>query len=286
MPSRPSGVAGDGAAQVLGYELDRLQVEHVGHFPGGLGGVALDGVGQGVHTGAGGEALGHGAHHLGVDNGADGHVVGVDADELAALLHVGDDVVDGDLGGGTGGGGYGDDGRAGVLGGRGALEGTHVGELGVGDDDADGLGGVHRAAAAYGDDVVGAGGLVGLDTGLDVLYGRVGLDVGEYLVGQALGVEAVGHVGDHAVLEDARAADDKRLLEAAGLDLARDFADSTRAVIGSLVEHDTVGHLWFLLKYSEFFDYQCYAPPPGRYAAAGARFSARVNYITPGRQVK
>src|SRR5699024_10492845 len=111
-------------------------------------------------------------------------------------------VVDGDLGGGAGGGGHGDYRRAGVLGGRGALEGAHVGKLGVGDDDADGLGSVHRAAAADGDDVVGSGGLVGLDAGLDVLYGRVGLDVGVDLVGEPLGVELVGDVGDHAVLED------------------------------------------------------------------------------------
>src|SRR5699024_6052308 len=112
-------------------ELDRLEVEHVGHLPGGLRGVALDGVGQGVHTGAGSEALGHGAHHLGVNNGADGHVVGVNADELAAALHVSDYVVYRDLSSSASGGGYSDNGSAGILGGRGALEGAHVGELGV-----------------------------------------------------------------------------------------------------------------------------------------------------------
>ena len=37
--------------------------------PGGLGDVALDGVGQGVHAGGGGQALGHGGHHIGVDDG-------------------------------------------------------------------------------------------------------------------------------------------------------------------------------------------------------------------------
>ena len=36
---------GHGVAQVLGDELDGLEVEHVGHLPGALGGVALDGVG-------------------------------------------------------------------------------------------------------------------------------------------------------------------------------------------------------------------------------------------------
>ena len=84
MPSRPSGVFCHRAAQGLGDDLDGLQVEHVRELPGALGDVALDGVGQGVHAGGGGEALGHGGHHVGVDDGHDGDVVGVDADELAA----------------------------------------------------------------------------------------------------------------------------------------------------------------------------------------------------------
>ena len=106
-----------------------------------------------------------------------GHVVGVDADEFALLLHVGDDVVDGNLGGGAGGGGNGDDGHARVLGGSDALQAAHVRKFGVGDDDADGLGGVHGGAAADGDDVVGAGSREGRDAVLNVFDGGVGFDV-------------------------------------------------------------------------------------------------------------
>ena len=86
----------------------------------------------------------------GIDDGDLGDVVGVNADELALLLHVGDDVVDGDLSGGAGGGRDGDGEHGVLLGGGDALEAGHVGKLGVLDDDADALAGVHGGAAADG----------------------------------------------------------------------------------------------------------------------------------------
>ena len=61
------------------------------------------GMGQCIHTGGSGQALGHGGHHIGVHHGDFRDVVGVHADELALLLHIGDDVVDGDLGSSAGG---------------------------------------------------------------------------------------------------------------------------------------------------------------------------------------
>ena len=94
----------DSAAQVLADELDGFQMEHIGDGAVALGDVALNGMG--VHTGGGGKALGHGSHHVGVNDGHFGDVVGVHADKFALLFHVGDDVVDGDLGGSAGGGGY------------------------------------------------------------------------------------------------------------------------------------------------------------------------------------
>ena len=45
-------------AEICGDELDGLQVEHVGHLPGSLGGVALDGVNKGIHAGGGGTVSG------------------------------------------------------------------------------------------------------------------------------------------------------------------------------------------------------------------------------------
>lgn len=78
-------------------------MEHVRHLPRGEGDVPLDGVRERVHAGGGGQALGHGGHHVRIDDGDDGHVVRVHADELALALHVRDDVVDRHLGGGAGG---------------------------------------------------------------------------------------------------------------------------------------------------------------------------------------
>src|SRR5690606_7286908 len=95
----------DGRRQVLGDHPDRLQREHVAHRPRGLGDVTLDGVRERVHAGGGGEALGHRIHEFAVNNGQHGDVVGIDAHHLLHGLLVGDDVVDGHLGGGAGGGG-------------------------------------------------------------------------------------------------------------------------------------------------------------------------------------
>lgn len=103
----------------------------------------------------------------------------VDAHELAHALGIGDHVVDRDLGCGAGGDGNGDDRRTGVLRGRGALERAHILELGVRDDDTDGLGGIHGGAAADGDDAVRSARLESLDTMLHVLDGGIRLDIGK-----------------------------------------------------------------------------------------------------------
>ena len=234
------GGVGHGAPQGGGDDADGLDVEHIRQSPGALGDVTLNGVGQSIHTRSGGEGSGHGGHHIGIHNGHHGNIVGIHADELALLLHVGDDVVDGDLGGGAGGGGDGDDGHAGVLGGSHALQGADVSELGVGDDDADGLGGVHGGAAADGDDAVSLGCLEGLHTVLHVLNGGVGLDVREDGVGDGGGIQQVGDLGGHAELDEVGVGGDEGLGKAAGLDLIDDGGDGTRAVVGGLVEHELV----------------------------------------------
>ena len=215
-------------------------MEHVGELPRGLGGVALDGVRERVHAGGGGEARGHAGHHVRVDDGDLGRVIGVDAHELADLLRVSDHVVDGDLGRGAGGGGHGD-GEDGVLLGVGhALERAHVGELRVLDDDADGLGGVHRGAAADGDDRVGLGVLEGLDAVGHVLDGGVGLDLGvEAPVDPGLG-EQVGDLGGDAELHEVGVGGHEDLLEAATLKLAGNLLDGARAMVGDGVEYDAV----------------------------------------------
>ncbi len=94
-------------------------------------------MGESVHAGCGGQSFGHGGHHFGVDNSHNGNVMGVDADEFALFLHVGNNIVDGDLCGGSRGCGNGDNGNAGVLCGSNSLERTDVGKFGIGNDDTD-----------------------------------------------------------------------------------------------------------------------------------------------------
>ena len=136
-------------------------------------------MGQGVHAGGGSEGRGHGGHHVRIYHGDLGDVVGVHTDELALFLHIGDDVVDGDLSGSAGGGGDGDGKDSVTLRGGDPFQGADVGEFRVVDDDADGFGGIHDGTAAYGDDAVRLGVLEGFDAVLDVFNGGVGLDVGE-----------------------------------------------------------------------------------------------------------
>ena len=99
------------------------RVEHVAHFPCTLGDKTFNGVGQRVHTGGGGERRGHGGHHIGVDDGNLWDVVSVNADELALLLNIGDNVVDGDFSRVLGGRRDGDGEDGVLLGGGDALEG-------------------------------------------------------------------------------------------------------------------------------------------------------------------
>ena len=58
----------DSTAQVLGNQADSLQMEHIGDRAGALGDVTLDGVRQRIHTGGCSQALGHGGHHVRIDD--------------------------------------------------------------------------------------------------------------------------------------------------------------------------------------------------------------------------
>ena len=243
------------AAQVLGNQLDGLEMEHIGDGAVALGDVALDGVGQGVHAGSGGQALGHAGHHIGIDYGDLGDVVGVHADELALLLDIGDDVVDRDLGSGAGGGGHRNGEHGVLLGGGNALQAADVRELGVVDDDADGLGGIHGGAAADGADAVSLGSLKGGNAVLNVLDGGVGLDLAVNAVGKAGGVQQVGDLLGDAELDQIGVRADESLLVAAGGQLGNDVLDCAVAVVGNSVQYNTTCHRnSLLLLYRLFAD--------------------------------
>ena len=146
------------------------------------------------------------------------------------------------LGGGTGGGGDGHGGNRVVLRGSDALQGTDVLELGVGDDDADGLGGVHGGAAADGDDGVGPAGPERGDAVLHVLDGRVRLDAGIDGVGDLRFVQQIRDLGGDAELHQIRVGADEDVLPSPGRGQGGDFFDGAFAVEGNGIEDNAVSH--------------------------------------------
>ena len=221
-------------------------MHHVGHLPRAGGGVALDGVGQRVHTGGGGQAFGHGVHHVRIDDGDLGDIIHVDTDELALALHVGNDIVDRDLSRGAGGGGHSDREHSMVLRRSNTFQRADVREFGIIDNDADGFRGIHDGAAANGDDAVTVKGLERLDARLHVFDGRVRLHVGEERVGNALRVQNIGNLLDLAGLHDVAAGGDERALEAASFELIANLGNGTGAVIGNGVQYNTICHDGYL----------------------------------------
>ena len=123
-----------------------------------------------------------------------------------------------------------------------ALEAADIGKLGVVDDDADCLSGVHGGAATDGHDSVSLGGLEGLDAVLDVLDGGIGLDLGVEAPSDASGVELVGHLGGNAKLDQVGIGADEDLLVAATLELAGDLLDGAGTMIRNGIENETISH--------------------------------------------
>ena len=219
-------------------------MEHIGKLPGCLRRVAFDGVGQGVHTGRSGKALGHGRHHVGIDYGVSGDVVLVNADELALPVRIRDDVIDGNFSSGAGRRGNGDGLYGMILRGSYALEGKHVTELGICNDDADGLGCVHGRATTDGDDRVSVGCLESSHAVLDVLNRGIGLDFGIYAVGNLCLVEKVRDLGGDAELDEVGVGAYEDLREALALSDSGYFLDGPLAMVGYGVQNDSVCHLF------------------------------------------
>ena len=170
----------------------------VGKLPGTGGNEALDGVGQRVQTGGYLQRTRHAVHQVRVNDREDRDVVLVDAHELALVLGVGDDVVDGGLRRGTGGGRNANDRHGRLLGVGHALQGENVRELGICANNANCLRGVLRRTAANADEDVRTFVVERLDARLHVLHGRIGDDVGEDGVGEFGGFELVGQLGQNA----------------------------------------------------------------------------------------
>ena len=119
-----------------------------------------------------------------------------------------------------------------------ALKAADIGELGVVDNDADSLSGVHGGATTNGHDSVSLGGL----EGLDVLDSGVGLDLGVEAPSDAGSVELVGHLSGNAKLDQIGVGADEDLLVAATLELAGDLLDGAGTMIRDGVENETISH--------------------------------------------
>ena len=161
--------------------------------------------------------------------------MGVHTDEFALLLHIGDNVVDGHLSRGSGRGGNGDDGDAGLLSGGNALQAPHVLKLRVGDDDADGLGRIHGGASSDGYNVVRSGSLKGGYAGLHILNGGIGFDVGVNLIVQPSILQHLGHLGGYLELNQIRVRAYERFVKSSGLRLIRNLLDGSHAVVGGFI---------------------------------------------------
>ena len=179
-------------------------MEHVRHFPGALGDVAFNGVRQRVHAGGGRQALGHGGHHIRVHHGNFGNVVCIHTHEFALFLHIGDDVVDGHLGGRTCGGGHSNGEHSVLFGGGHALQAAHVGKLGVVGNDAHSLGRIHGRTAANGHNAICAAVLESGHAVLHVFNGGVGLYLAVNFIGEAGCIQQACHLIGDAELEKVR----------------------------------------------------------------------------------
>ena len=234
------GIILDSGAQVLCNQFDGFQVKTVGQRPGALRGIALDGVCQSVHTGGGGQAAGHGGHHIRINDCHVRDIVGVHADEFTFFLHVRDDIVDGGLRAGSAGGRHCDREDGAVLCRSDALERTDVIVLGIVHDNTDALAGIHGGAAADRDHEISAGSAVGIDTLLHILDGRIRLDVRIHFISNAVLFQQIRDLGCHAELHKIRIRCHKSFFEALGRNDPGNLIDRAVPVERHPVQHKTI----------------------------------------------
>ena len=75
---------------------------------------------------------------------------------------------------------------------------------------------------------------------LNILNGRIRLDVGIQFKVNAIGLEQVSYLGSNAELDQIRVRSDERLLESLALDDARYLIDCPVAMIGNAIQHKTI----------------------------------------------
>ena len=157
-------------------QTNGLEGVGVGQRMGANGDKGLDGVGQGIHAGGGGNGWRNVEHHAGVVDGDIRDQVRVDNHLFHLPLAIDNYRVAGHLRRRAGGGVDGHQRHASVF--HFADAGVGGGGAWVGGEDFYRFGGINRATAAEGDQVIAAGRLV---SRIALLHQRFG-GVGEYLV--------------------------------------------------------------------------------------------------------
>ena len=204
-----AGIPGNRAAQRPGNDLDSLEVQRISQSPGAASEIPFDSVRQGVHAGGRLQRRRHGVHHIGIDKGHLRDIMRIDADELAPLFFIGDDIVNRHLRRGTRGGRHREDRHAGLTGGREPLEATDIGEFRVTLNNTDRLTGILRRTAADGDQVIRPAALKGLQPLLDHGNGRVRDHVAEHIPCQPGGIQFISDFRRHAAPGEGAVGDDQ-----------------------------------------------------------------------------
>ena len=217
-------------------------MEHIRNFPGCLCGIALDGVSQRIHTSCGGQSLWHGGHHIRVNNGNCRDIVGIHTDELPLFFHIGNDIVDGNFCGSAGCCGNSNGGNSVVLCRRNALQRTHIRKFRIGNDNADRLCGIHRRAAADGNNGIRSARLKSRYTLLHILDGGIGLDLRVNRVCNAGVVQNICHLCRHTEFQQIRVCCNKQVLIAVSFYFVDDFLNRTFSMIRNVVQYNTICH--------------------------------------------
>ena len=179
-------------------------------------------MGQCIHAGGSGQPLRHAGHHVGIYKSDDRDVMGIYADKLSLFFHVCNDIVDGHFRCRSCRRRNRKNRNGRLLGGGESFQTSHVFKFRVGNDDTDGLGGVHGRSSSDCNQIIRTGFLEGGHTALYVFNRRIRLNIGIHLISQTLFVQKIGDLFCHIEFHQIRIGTDKSFMKAAQLRLFRD----------------------------------------------------------------
>jgi len=230
----------EGCAQVRRQEAHGFQRLRIAVEAGLAADIGLDGVGQRVDAGVGGDPRRQREGQLVVDERGDGHEAEARAEHFLVAGLVGDDGETRRLRAGAGGGGDGDQRQAGFADiAREAVVAHLAAELA---EDTYGLGRIDRAAAAEGDDGIEIALADHFDAGANGGSRRLGQGIGEALAGDAGLFQLTGDARDIAELDHHAVGDDQRATAAQFLQYAGELPAGASADFHQARQNDAMTH--------------------------------------------